>query len=252
MRIGRNNIAFNAIRSKLIRSRRTKVKSSTRNSVWTSQSTQSTNKSSLANTLLAQKKALAAKNSGKSTTTSASQTALKETKTNYTNMETAAENTRKHLQKLLDTGESSLWGNDDAEPKTEPDTVKIKEEITDFADYYNDMIQSLDETGGTINTMYKKQFHNYVISHKSKLEKIGITENKYGKLEVDKDKLKEAETESLRELFQGEAGFADKVYNKCKKVEENAEANLNSLNSATYSSLLASYGSSGSRFDSEA
>lgn len=242
MRIERNNIAFAITRSKLIRARRTKMKSSTRNISWASQSTKT---SSLARTL-AQKKALAAKSSAK--TTSTSQTMLDETKKNYTSMETAAENAMKHLQKLLNTGESSLWGSEE----TEPGRAQIQEEITEFVEYYNDMVEGLEEESGTINTMYKKQLHNYVISYKSKLDKIGITEDKYGKLELDKQKLQETETENLKELFQGEGSFADKVNDRCEKVKDNAETNLNSLNSATYSSLLAGYGSSGGRFDFEA
>ena len=249
MRIGRNNIAFMAIRSKLIRSRKTKMRSGTQYSSWAGKSTSSTSKSSAARTL-SQKKALAEKNSKKSTFTS--ETMLEKTKKNYTSMETAAENTVKHLQKLLNTGENSLWGNEAAEQETEPDTEKIKNEITDFTEYYNDLVQSLEAEGGTISTMYIKQLHNYNVSFKSKLENIGITENKYGKLELDKTKLQGADTEKLKELFQGEGSFADKVCNRCKKAQENAEANLNSLNSATYSSLLAGYGISGSRFNSKA
>ncbi len=246
MRIGKSNIFFMATRSKLIRSRKTKMNLGTRSSSWTSQSTKTT---SLVKTL-AQKKALAAKNSSKSTSTS--QTLLEEIKKNYTSMETAAENAMKHLQKLLNTGESSLWGTEETEMATEPNTDKIQDEITEFVKAYNDMVQSLNEESGTINTMYKKQLHNYVITHKSKLEKIGITENIYGKLELEQEKLQEAETENLKALFQGENSFADKIVDRCEKIEENAKANLTSLNSATYSSLLSSYGSSGSRFDCEA
>ena len=244
MRIGRTNIAIMAIKSKLIRNRKTKMRSGTQYSSWAGKST---NKSSVARNL-SQKKALAEKNSKKST----SETMLEETKKNYTSMETAAENTVKHLQKLLNTGESSLWGNEAAERETEPDAEKIKNEITDFTEYYNDLVQSLEAEGGTISTMYIKQLHNYNVSFKSKLENIGITENNYGKLELDKTKLQGADTEKLKELFQGEGSFADKVCDRCKKAQENAEANLNSLNSATYSSLLAGYGSSGSRFNSKA
>ena len=246
MRIERNNIAFMATRSRLIRSRRTKLKSRTRNASWTSQSAKT---SGLARTL-AQKKALAAKASVKSTSTS--QTMLEETKENYTCMETAAENAMKCLQKLLNTGESSLWGSEESEPKTEPEIEKIREEIINFTEGYNDIVESLEEEGGTINTMYKKQLHNYIISYKSKLESIGITENKYGKLELDKEKLREAEIENLKELFQGEGNFADKIVDRCEKIKENAEANLKSINSATYSSLLANYGNVGSRFNYEA
>lgn len=246
MIISRNNIAFMAIRSKLIRSRRTKTRSNRQYTSWTSQST----KTSAYAATLAKKKALAEKTSKK--TTSASQTILTELKKNYTSMETAVENAMKHLKKLINTEESFLWGNEATEPKTEPEIDKIREEITEFTEYYNNLVGSLDEEGGTISAMYKKQLHNFVVSYKSKLEKIGITENKYDKLKLDKEKLQEAETENLKEVFQGEGSFADKILDQCEKIKDNVEANLKSLNSAAYSSLLSSYGNSGSRFNSKA
>ena len=97
--------------------------------------------------------------------------------------------------------------------------------------------------------MYLKQLHGFVVSHKSKLENIGITEDKNGLLTVDRNKLEAADLEKLKNVFQGENSFAQKVADRSKKVEENADTNLNSLNSATYSSILANYGISGSKYN---
>ena len=68
-------------------------------------------------------------------------------------------------------------------------------------------------------------------------------------LTIDREKLESADLEKLKNVFQGEDSFASKVAEKVKKIEENAQTNLNSLNSATYSSLLANYGSSGSKYN---
>ena len=114
------------------------------------------------------------------------------------------------------------------------------------------MIRSLDSEGGTLNEMYVRQLHNFAISYGSKLKTIGITENKYGKFELDTKKLQEASVDNLKEVFQGEGSFADKVLKRSKKIKENAESNLDTLRNSGYSSILKNYGSSGSRFDYQA
>ena len=252
MKIGRHNISFMVMRSKeirnrklkTIRSQRTKISSNTLYSAKRSQSA----KTSLARTL-AEKRAMLKETNKKSTTSS---TMLEKTKENYKAMEAAAENVVKNLEKLLNTKEGTLWGNEEAEPKTEPEREEILTKITNFLEDYNEMIQSLNSEGGTINEMYVRQFHNFAVSYKSKLEKIGITENKYGKLELSSKQLQEIGIENLKEVFQGEGSYADKVLERSKKITENAEANLNSLSNAAYSLLLANYGISGSRFNYQA
>lgn len=237
MKISRNNIAFSALRSKMIRARRTKIKSS-------SFSSSSRTKSSTAARSLAQKSALT--QSANKKNTSSAKTLLDETKSNYTTMKTAAENMTKYLDKLMADGEDSLFGTGEKAP----DKDKIVSNINEMAEAYNDCLTSLTDEGGTINEMYARQLKNLVISNSSKLEKIGITKDKYDKLKIDKEKLNNAETEDLKALFQGEGGFADKLLGRSDKIKENADTNLNSLNNATYSSLLSNYGTSGSRFNS--
>ncbi len=238
MRIGRNHVAFTALRSKMIRSRKTKIKSSSFSTSSSRKSTGTTTKT------LAQKSAALWESNKKNA--SASKTMLEETKANYTAMKTAAGTVAKHLEKLMTEGEGSLF--DKAE--TEADRESVLKEITGFVEAYNDMVESMTEEGGTVNEMYTRQLHGFVVSNRSKLEKSGITENKNGKLEMNKETAKKAETETLKELFQGKDSFAGKVSERSEKIKENADTNLNSINSATYSALLSSYGSSGSRFNS--
>lgn len=235
MKISRNNIAFAALRAKMIRARKTK--SGAFNSA-------SGTKSSTAARSLAQKSALL-QSTSKSSSSSA-KTLLDETKSNYTAMKTAAENMSKYLNKLMETGENSLFGTEE----NGADREKIVSNINEAIEAYNNCITSLTKEGGTVNEMYARQLKNFVISNSSKLEKIGITRNKNDKLEINKDKLNSAETEDLQALFQGEGSFADKLLGRSDKIKENADTNLNSLNSATYSSLLSNYGTSGSRFNS--
>lgn len=237
MKISRNNIAFSTIRAKMIRSRRTKSGGSFYN-------TSKTNNSAKARAAtLAQKNEIMAQ-SGKRKT-SAATTMLESTKSNYTAMKSAAQDVQTYLEHLMSEKEDSLF----QKAETSGDTAAIVSEVKSFVDDYNTMVRKMNSEGGTVNELYVRQLHGFVVSHKSKLENIGITEDKNGLLAVDRNKLEAAELEKLKNVFQGENSFAQKVADRSKRVEENADTNLNSLNSATYSSILANYGTSGGKYN---
>jgi len=236
MKISRNNIAFSTIRAKMIRSRRTKAGSTFYNA-------SKTNNSARAKAVtLAQKNAVMAQNGKKKSTAS---TMLESTKSNYTAMKSAAQDVQTYLEHLMSDKEDSLF----QKAENAGDTSAIVSEVRSFADDYNTMVRKMNSEGGTVNELYVRQLHGFVVSNKSKLENIGITEDKNGLLTVDKSKLEAAELEKLKNVFQGESSFAAKVADRSKRVEENADTNLNSLNSATYSSILSNYGVSGSKYN---
>lgn len=234
MKISRNNIAFMTIRSKMIRGR--KIKNS---SIQGSFSKTSSAAKALT---LAQKRNQMLQTGNK---TSASSTLLQQNKATYTTMEAAAGKVQKNLSALLSTAEKSLFKTAEADNKTDAVTA----EIVSFVKNYNDMAEALEKAGGTVNNLYTKQIKNIITTAKSSLEKIGITQDKYGYLEVDEKKLAQAGIEDLKEVFQKAGGFGEKIAEKARHVEQNAETNINSLNSATYSSLLKNYGSSGNKYN---
>lgn len=237
MKISRNNIAFSTKRAKMIRSRRTKSGGSFYN-------TSKTNNSAKARAAtLAQKNEIMTQ-SGKRKTSAAS-TMLESTKSNYTAMKSAAQDVQTYLEQLMSEKEASLFQKAEASG----DTAAIVSEVKSFVEDYNTMVRKMNSEGGTVNELYVRQLHGFVVSHKSKLENIGISEDKNGLLAVDRNKLEAAELEKLKNVFQGENSFAQKVADRSKRVEENADTNLNSLNSATYSSILANYGTSGGKYN---
>lgn len=237
MRISRNNIAFTTLRSKLIRGRKTKGKSGSART--SSNSKKRTNASTLA-----QKSSLTQRTGIQNTSTA--KTILENTKTNYTNIKRAAEAESSALNKLLEEGADSLFGYEETQPKKEEIAAQVKA----AAEAYNTMMSKLTEEGGRVNDMYARQLRNLFISNKNKLEKAGITQDKYGKMELDKEKLQNAEIQVLKEIFQGTDSFGGKLLERSEKIIDNADTNLNSINNATYSTLLSNYGSSGSRFNS--
>lgn len=236
MKISRNNIAFSTLRAKMIRSRRTKSNGAFYNASKTNNSARAKAAT------LAQKNAAMAKN-GKKTSTATSM--LESTRSNYTTMKSAAQDVQTYLGHLMSTEEGALFPAAEAAGST----ASVVNEIRSFVEDYNEMIRKMNSEGGTVNQLYVKQLHGFVVSNKSKLENIGITEDKYGTLTVDRTKLEGADLEKLKNVFQGESSFASKIADRCKKVEENADANLNTLNNATYSSILSNYGVSGSKYN---
>lgn len=237
MKISRNNIAFSTIRAKMIRSRRTKAGGSFYN-------TSKTNNSAKARAAtLAQKNEIMVQSRKRKT--SAATTMLESTKSNYTAMKSAAQDVQTYLEHLMSEKEDSLF----QKAGVSGDTAAIVSEVKSFVEDYNTMVRKMNSEGGTVNELYVRQLHGFVVSHKSKLENIGITEDKNGLLAVDRNKLEAAELEKLKNVFQGENSFAQKVADRSKRVEENADTNLNSLNSATYSSILANYGTSGGKYN---
>lgn len=236
MKISRHNIAFSTIRSKMIRSRRSKSGGSFYN-------TSKTNNSARAKTATLGQKRAAMTQNGRKTSTASSM--LDSMKSNYKSMKSAAQDVQTYLGHLMSTEEGALF----PEAEESKSTTSIVKEIRSFVEDYNEMVEQMNNEGGTVNQMYVKQLHGFVVSNKSRLEKIGITEDNKGMLVVDRTKLQEADLDSLKSVFQGEGSFADKVADRSKRVEENADTNLNSINSATYSSLLSNYGTSGSKYN---
>ena len=236
MKISRNNIAFSTIKAKMIRSRKTKASGSF-------YSTSRTNNSARAKAAsLGQKRASMLQSGNK---TSTSTTMLESMKSDYKAMKSAAQDVQNYLGHLMSTKEGSLF----QKAEESKDTSSIVKEIRSFVEDYNEMIDKMNSEGGSVNQLYVKQMHNFVVTNKSRLENIGITENNNGILTVDVAKLKEADLDKLKDVFQGEGSFAAKVAERSKRVEENADTNLNSLNTATYSSLLSNYGTSGSKYN---
>ncbi len=155
-----------------------------------------------------------------------------ESKTNYTSMKKAGESIKKRaevLQKIYDR----QW-----EEITEEERAKYKEqaeeEITEFIDDYNTLMNTLSKESSAANNAYFKQLKNYFQSAKSTLAEMGITQNSDGTLSLDKETLKKADISIGQKVFGGEDSFAGKVKEGAEKIAANAETNLSVLNSSLY------------------
>lgn len=153
-------------------------------------------------------------------------------KTGYTKMQKASVALQDCAEKLLDSGEESLF----AKAKESGSTEDVVSEIEKFVNAYNDMYTQMDTLGGNVNTAYVKQLNKFVTENKAALKEIGITQAKDGTLTIKEKTLKSAELEKLQTLFGTDKSFADKIADKAGNVEGNADANLNAINSSSYNS----------------
>ena len=121
---------------------------------------------------------------------------------------------------------------------TEENREKITEDIESFVKKYNSMMESADssnsknilETAGWLESM--------VNENRNLLNSIGISIGSDGKLEVDSNELKNANMDSLKEVFgYNPSGFAGKVLYKAEQIYSLA---------ATYGTSATAYTSSGS------
>ena len=66
---------------------------------------------------------------------------------------------------------------------------------------YNSLYKSLDQAGGTTNTMFQKQLKSLFTTNQKKLAEIGITMDAKGTLSVDSKTLEAAGVDKLQKIF---------------------------------------------------
>lgn len=161
--------------------------------------------------------------------TSSDKTKLTLTKTNADGLKTAA-------SALTSTGKNSLFEKvtktvTDAttgttSEKTDYDMDKIASAISSFAKSYNDTIKSAAETDSTSvlrKTAYMVSMTN---ANKNLLAKVGVTIGSDNTLSVDETKIKNANMNDLKTLFNGTDSYADRVNSKAVDI---STASVNAL-----------------------
>ena len=162
-------------------------------------------------------------------------------KTGYEKTDKSSENLQNAIDKLA--GEKSTLFKDARESK---DTSKVTAAAQELIDKYNSLIEAMSKTSSSLDEFYKKALKGLPESIKESLEKVGITYNNDGTLEIDSDKLKKADIDSLEKIFGSDSEFMKKLSFVTDRIESNAEANLQSV-SSTYSStadIMSSFNSS--------
>jgi hypothetical protein len=184
-------------------------------------------------------------------------------KKNYKLMVDTADSLQKRASKLLETTDDSLFGRaiqkTGGTQKTGAELASNKEkvvaEINSFIKDYNSLIDTMSNTDEAVNNLYLKQLKSFASENKTAFKELGITQKSDGALTIDQKTLKAAETVKLQKVFGSKNSFVQKVSEKSKNADDNADIQLASLNkSYTYNRsgyLRSSYDSSGSIYNTK-
>lgn len=184
---------------------------------------------------------LEALNSNKKTTATVDTVSKK----NYEKLEKEADKLTQSTEAMMQEGENNLF----TQAKESGDNQKIYDSIESLFENYNSTVKALKNASGTMNDFYRQMLSEAPEEAKESLESIGITFEKDGTASVDMDKVKEADLETLENLFGSKSEFMSKVNFLSTRISDNAEANVESLSSAYSASGNLYIGNASSKYD---
>ncbi len=146
-------------------------------------------------------------------------------KEKYEKMEEQADAVLEQLAQLAAQDEKSLFSVAKGNGKTE-DVVKT---IQKLVAHYNQAMENLAKQPDTLSQYYVSALKQVVSDQKGDLEKIGLTQDKRGLLQVDVEKLKATDVTTLEKVFGNKGSFSVKTAYVLARVSEYAYSNLESL-----------------------
>lgn len=151
-----------------------------------------------------------------------SQVTSKIQKRNYQSLQNSAED----LQQSADALSSQKLYED---AKESGDTKEICDYAEKLVKYYNSTVKSLKDTStsATLNEYYRQTFVGLASNEEEALNSIGITRGKDGNLNLDQEKLKQADVDTLEKVLGGE--FTSKLSFLADRVADNAKVNAGAI-----------------------
>lgn len=143
-------------------------------------------------------------------------------KRNYQSLQNSAED----LQQSADALSSQKLYED---AKESGDTKEICAYAEKLVKYYNSTVKSLKDTStsATLNEYYRQTFVGLASNEEEALNSIGITRGKDGNLNLDQEKLKQADVDTLEKVLGGE--FTSKLSFLADRVADNAKVNAGAI-----------------------
>ena len=166
------------------------------------------------------------------------------TKSKYEKLEKTADQLSEAASAFTATGKDSLF----SKARESGDNQDIYNAVENFVGKYNSTISALKNTSSTLNDYYSQMLKSAASDNKEALESIGITIAKDGSLSVNKDKLKEADIDTLENVLGKTVGFTKKAAYVAGRVSDNAHTNQSSL-SSQYSSTGSLYSALASKYN---
>lgn len=156
-------------------------------------------------------------------------TATALSKGKYEKMKEAAERLEQYADALNATGKESIY----EKARESGDASEVYGEVEKMVSAYNSLLDKLRTDMTTLGRFYQQSLKEAVEENKEGLKNIGITLDKNGRMNIDKDRLKEASVDTIENIFgsEGTGTLSAKLYMIAEKVADNAQANLKSVSS---------------------
>lgn len=157
-------------------------------------------------------------------------------KTGLTKMKQESDELKKSADALSD---KDLWKTTNGSY----DMDKVTKAVKSFADEYNNVIDQSKKVDNKDVTQYKNWMSNLTNTLSNSLSKVGVTVDKDGKLSVDADALKKADSKNVKALFNGSNSYAGQISQKAANISSAALRNssIYSSNGTLSSSLQSTF-----------
>ncbi|MCM1089463.1 MAG: hypothetical protein NC092_01890 [Butyrivibrio sp.] len=148
-------------------------------------------------------------------------------KSKYEKLEKAAGTLGKQADKFSATGEESLL----AKAQATGDYTDVYKELETLINEYNSTLSILASVPSNMNSFYAQNMKELISENSEALESIGITADKSGKLQLNKEKWEAADKTNVAKVLGSEGKLSAKLSFLAGRVENNAESNLESASS---------------------
>lgn len=149
------------------------------------------------------------------------------TKGKFEKQRDAARNLEEQSAKLCETGSKSVCER----ARESGDASEVQDEVQKLVSAYNGMLDKLRTDMTTMGRFYQQSLKDAATENKDLLKLAGITLDKNGRMNIDKEKFKESDVTKLEGIFGADGTLSSKLNLIAEKVADNAEANLKSASS---------------------
>ncbi|MBE5860118.1 MAG: hypothetical protein E7301_08355 [Butyrivibrio sp.] len=149
----------------------------------------------------------------------------------YSSMAQTAKDVQSDIGKLTDSSSKSVYekewqdikGEDGSTQKVfDYNTSKITSAVSSFVKNYNSLISAASDASDTTTSTRASYMQKITNSFKSELSAIGINVDDNGKLSLDKDKMKEAGMESVKNVMGSRSGYGYQISSAASLIESSA------------------------------
>lgn len=152
----------------------------------------------------------------------------KDTTMTLGNIKDAANDAKKSLATLLESGSKSKFNkvtttNEDGKTVTDYDKDAIYSAVHDFIDDYNTLLKKTADSNTSNITQARNTMTNYVAANKRALSAMGITIGSDNKLSINESTFKNADMEKVKSLFQDSNSLGRQMQQQITKIATYAE-----------------------------